>query len=201
MELEELKEIWKGHGYEPKQEQEIALMLKGQSNSVITKLKRNVWFELIFTIAGSIALGVYTFTLETGAMMWTIISMLVLFVAFLFYYVKKLILLQQFDDSAENIKDNLKHLYERLTVYVNFYKRSYAVLYPVYFGLGVLFGAMERGLDNFLDHLSEPRTLLILAGLTIVFFICTVLVTNIYLKKLYGNHIARLKQMLDDLQG
>lgn len=203
MELEELKEIWQRHeqGYAPKPETEIMQMLKGQSNSIITKLKRNVWFELIITIASSIALGMYTFTLETGAMMWTIISMLVLFAAFLFYYVKKLLLLKRFDDSTENIKNNLRHLYERLTLYMSFYKRSYAVLFPVYFCLGILFGAMERGMDNFIEHMSQPKTIIILLILAGAFFVCTGLVTNFYLKKLYGNHLTRLKQLLDDLQG
>lgn len=202
MELEELKEIWQhGQGYKPKPEAEIMQMLKGQSNSIINKLKRNVWFELVITIASSIALGIYTFTLEAGAMMWTIISMLVLFGAFLFYYVKKLLLLQRFDDSSENIKNNLRHLYDRLVLYISFYKRSYAVLFPVYFCLGIFFGAMERGMDNFLNHISQPTTILILVALATAFFVCTGLVTNFYLKKLYGNHLARLKQLLDDLQG
>ena len=100
-ELEDLKQIWKSHkqGYEPKKESEIALMLQGKSNSIIGKLKRNVWVELIFTIACSIALGVYTITLETGAIMWTTISLLILFAAYLIYYVKKLMLLENFDSS------------------------------------------------------------------------------------------------------
>jgi hypothetical protein len=202
MELEELKEIWKSHdqGYAPKAEAEIMQMLKGQSNSIVNKLKRNVWFELVITIASSIALGVYTFTLEAGAMMWTIISMLLLFAGFLFYYVKKLLLLQRFDDSADNIKNNLRHLYDRLTLYMSFYKRSYAVLFPVYFCLGILFGAMERGMDNFLDHVSQPKTILILVVLAAAFFFCTGFITNFYLKKLYGNHLTRLKKLLDDLQ-
>jgi hypothetical protein len=59
MELEDLKSIWKRkQGYEPKQEAEIASMLRGRSNSIISKLKRSVWFELIFTIACSIGLGI-----------------------------------------------------------------------------------------------------------------------------------------------
>lgn len=202
-ELEDLKQIWKSHeqGYEPKKESEIALMLQGKSHSIINKLKRNVWVELIFTIASSIALGVYTITLEAGAIMWTIISMLLLFAAFLFYYVKKLLLLQRFDDSAENIKTNLRHLYERLTLYIIFYKRSYAVLFPVYFCLGILFGVIERGMDNFIDHVSQPKTIIILLVLAAAFFLCTGLITNFYLKKLYGNHLAKLKELLDELQG
>lgn len=203
MELEDLKSIWKQQkpGPEAKQEEEIASMLKGRSNSIIGKLKRSVWFELIFTIVCGIGLGIYALTLEGGALMWTIISLIILFISYLFYYVKKIILLNQFDPSSENLKNNLQNLLERLTVYLNFYKKSYAVLYPVYFCLGLLFGALERGMDDFLYHISQPKTILILIAIAGLFFLCTIWITNWYLKKLYGNHLDKLKELLHELQG
>lgn len=203
MELEDLKSIWKHQkpGLESKQEEEIASMLKGRSNSIISKLKRSVWFELIFTIVCGIGLGIYALTLDSGALMWTIISLIILFISYLFYYVKKIILLNQFDPSSENLKNNLQNLLERLTVYLNFYKKSYAVLYPVYFCLGLLFGALERGMDDFLYHISQPKTILILIAIAGLFFLCTIWITNWYLKKLYGNHLDKLKDLLQELQG
>lgn len=203
MELEDLKQIWKSHeqGYEPKQESEIASMLKRKSNSIIGQLKRNVWFELIFTIMCSIALAVYSFTLEGGAIMWTIISLLVLFACYLFYYVKKLMLLGRFDSSDENMKTSLESLYKKLSVYISFYKKSYAILYPVYFCLGIFFGALDSGLDGFLERMKDPKTVVLLVVLTGVFFIFTFILTNLYLKKLYGNHLNKLKDLLTELQG
>jgi uncharacterized membrane protein YfcA len=202
MELDDLKSIWKkDKPFEPKRDDEIASMLKGQSNSIISKLKRSVWFELIFTIVCGIALGIYSLTLESGALMWTIISLLVLFVSYLFYYVKKIILLNQFNPSTENLKNSLQHLLDRLTTYLNFYKRSYAILYPVYFCLGLLFGAMESGFDNFLNRLSQPKTILYLIALAGIFFVCTIWITNWYLRKLYSNHLDKLKELLKELQG
>ncbi len=203
MELNDLNSIWKQdkHGFEPKREAEIASMIKGRSNSIISKLKRNVWFELIFTIACGVALGIYALTLESGALRWTIISLIVLFISYLFYYVKKIILLNQFNPSAENLKNGLQHLLERLTTYLNFYKRSYAILYPVYFCLGILFGAIDQGLDGFLHHMSQPKTILYVVLIAGIFFICSILVTNWYLRKLYGNHLDKLKELLNELKG
>lgn len=202
-ELEDLKQIWKSHkqGYEPKKESEIALMLQGKSNSIINKLKRNVWVELIFTIACSIALGVYTITLEAGAIMWTVISLLILFAAYLIYYVKKLMLLGRFDPSHGNMKSSLESLYKKLSVYISFYRKSYAVLYPVYFFLGIFFGALETGLDGFLNRMQDPKTVILLVVIACGFFIITFIATNFYLKKLYGNHLTKLKELLDELQG
>lgn len=203
MELEDLKQIWKSHeqGYEPKKESDIAFMLKGTSNSIISKLKRNVWFELIFTVACCIALGVFTITLESGAVLWTVVSLLVLFAAYLFYYIKKLILLGKFDASDENMKASLQSLHKKLSAYVSFYKKSYGILYPVYFFLGILFGAVDTGMDNFVNRIKDPLTLASLVCLTGLFFIITIAVTNFYLKKLYGNHLNKLKELLDELKG
>jgi hypothetical protein len=203
MELEDLKAIWKQRkpGYEPKQEEEIAAMLRGQSKSIISKLKRSVWFELIFTIVCGVALGVYALTIEDGALMWTLVSLLVLLVSYLFYYVKKIILLNRVDLASENLKDNLMHLLTRLTTYLNFYKKSYAILYPLYFCLGLLFGALERGLDDFVHHLVQPKTMLYLLLLGGLFFLVSFWVTQWYLKKLYGNHLDKLRALLNELQG
>lgn len=202
MELEDLKSIWKHKpGFEPKQDKEIALMLQGQSKSIISKLKRSVWFELIFTMVCGLALGIYALTLESGALVWTIISLIALFTAYLFYYVKKIILLNKFDSTAGNMRENLQHLLDKLTTYLTFYKRSYAILYPVYFILGLLFGALERGMDDFLQHISQPKIILYLVALAGAFFLCTMWLTNWYLKKLYGNHLQKLKELLQELQG
>ncbi|HEU5289594.1 MAG TPA: hypothetical protein VFU05_03050 [Cyclobacteriaceae bacterium] len=202
MELDDLKSIWKQDkpGFEPKKEAEIASMIEGRSNSIISKLKRSVWFEMIFTIVCGVALGIWALLLESGALMWTIVSLIVLFVSYMFYYVKKIMLLNRFDSSKENLKNSLQHLLDRLTTYLTFYKRSYSILYPVYFCLGLLFGALEKGLDDFLYRLSQPKTVLYLVFLAGVFFLFTIWMTNWYLKKLYGNHLDKLKELLKELQ-
>jgi hypothetical protein len=200
MELEELKSIWKNNpDFQTKDESEIASMLKGNSPSIVHKLKRSVWFELIFTAVASMGLLIYALTLPSGALKWTSISILVLFVVYSFYYVKKLLLLNRFNPATGNIRANLEMLIENLMSYLKFYKRSYTVLYPIYFVLGLLFGAIEHGLDEFLNHLSKPKTILYLIFVAAVFFFCSTWLTNWYLKKLYGNHLAKLKGLLNDI--
>jgi hypothetical protein len=199
-ELDDLKSIWQKSGYEPKGEQEIAAMLKKRSNTIISKLKRSVWFELIFTIVCGIALTVYTFTLESSAMLWLIISLLVMLVSYLFYYVKKIILLKHYDPSNENLKTTLQHLYERLAVYFSLYKRSYAILYPVYFILALLFGAIESGFDAFLQKFANFGFLMAFLLISGAFFLLIYRFTDWYLRKLYGNHIDKLRELLTELE-
>ena len=92
MELDDLKNIWKQNPpYPHKNAEEIAAMLKSKSSSIIEKLKRNVWFELIFTALVGMALLVYTFTIPNGTIKWMIISILLVFILYTFYFIKKLI--------------------------------------------------------------------------------------------------------------
>jgi len=202
MEIEDLKDIWRMQqaAFQPKDEAEISSMLKGKSKSIVGRLRRNIWIELIFTFLGGVGLLAYAMTLPDGSLKWTSISILLVFSVYSIYYFKKLRLLHEFDHSNDHIKANLQRLIDSLKGYLRFYKRSYAILYPVYFVLGLLFTAIEQGAVGFMNRVSKPEvfiTLLVGAGL---FFICSTWLTGWYLKKLYGNHLRKLEGLLQELE-
>ena len=203
MELEDLKSIWKNSepAFNLKNEQEIASMLKGKSMSIIDKLKRSVWFELVFAIVLSIALLLYALSLPKGALKWTSISLLLMCLIYTIYYIKKLTLLNRAQRGNENLHDTITLLVNNLMGYLKFYKNSYAILYPVYFLLGLLFGALERGTDKYLEFLSRPGTIISLLLVAGLFFLISTRLANWYLKKLYGNHLDKLKSLLNELHG
>ena len=147
-----------------------------------------------------VALLLYALTLENGSLKWTSISILVLFVGYSFYYVKKLLLLSRFDSGNADIKSNLEKLIANLKSYLKFYKRSYTVLYPVYFCLGLLFAALERGAEEFLRIISRPNNIIYLLVSASLFFVFSRWLTNWYLKKLYGDHLEKLKALLTDIE-
>jgi cation transport ATPase len=201
MELDELKNLWKKSdvSFPQKGEAELATMLRGQSKSVVDKLKRSVWFEMIFTLIAGLILLVYSFTLANGALKWTCVSILVVFVAYTFYYIKKLMLLNKFNSLNENLKVSLESLISSLTGFLKFYKRSYTILYPVYFCVALMFVAIERGIENFIDVLMKPKTLIFLFVVAGIFYLSSTWLVNWFLKKLYGNHLEKLKAMLAEI--
>lgn len=200
LELDDLKSIWKGNKpFQEKQAEEIEAMLKGSSNSIVAKLKRSVWFELILTVAFGLVMLYFALTLESGSLKWSIVSILLLFFAYLIYYWKKIRLLNGFDPSHQNIKENLEKLVRDLQGYLQFYKTSYTILYPVYFALGILFAIIERGPDVFWEKLGEPMTILKLTLFSVVVLVLSLFVSKWYLKKLYGNHLDNLKELLKDI--
>ena len=203
MELEELKSIWKSNEptFQPKDDKEIATMLKGRSVSIIDKMKRNVWFELIFTILVSVGLLIYAFTLPSGALKWTSTSFILMCLGYTIFYVKKIMLLNRFNPAKENMRANLVTLIDNLSSYLKFYRRSYTIFYPVYFCVGLLFGAIEQGTEAFLENIIRPKTIILLTAFTALLFFLSTKFTNWYLKKLYGNHLEKLKTLLNDIHG
>jgi hypothetical protein len=108
-------------------------------------------------------------------------------------------LLKSFNSSEGNLRVALENLIGSLSGYLKFYKRSYTLLYPVYFCLALLFGAIERGFERFIAILSEPKTIAYLLGFAIVFYVGSTWLVNWVLKKLYGNYLDKLKLVLKDL--
>jgi hypothetical protein len=203
MEIEDLKDIWKkqSEGFKPKDETELTSMLRGRSTSIIARLKRNIWFELIGTFFGVVGLLIYALTLPAGYLKWTSIAILGFFCLFTFYYFKKLRLLNRFDPGKDNLKTSLQKLIPDLKGYLKFYKRSYSFLYPVFFFLGMLFTGLEYGAEGFLQKVTRPEVFMILLPGAVLFFICSNWLTGWYLKKLYGNHLEKLESLLKELQG
>lgn len=201
MELDELKDLWKKSDavFQPKADTELASMLRGSSKSIVDKLKRSVWLELIFTLVSGIVLLVYALTLPSGALKWTSVSILAIFVAYSFYYVKKLMLLKSFNSAEGNLRVSLENLTGSLSGYLKFYKQSYTLLYPVYFCLALLFGAIERGFEQFIANLSQPKTIAYLITFAALFYFISTWLVSWILKKLYGNYLEKLKLLLKDL--
>lgn len=201
MELDDLKDIWKQQtsAIPLKGEAEIAAMLKGTSKSIVGKLKRSVWIELILSLVAGLAVAAYAFTLPSGALKWMSISIPLIFIAYAIYYIKKLMLLNKFDSMSENIRSNIETLINNLSGYLRFYKRSYTILYPVYFCLGVLFSFLERGTDKMLNALQQPKTIFLLIVVAVVFYISSTWLVDWLLRKLYGNHLQKLKTLLHDI--
>jgi len=80
------------------------------------------------------------------------------------------------------------------------YKRSYTFLYPSYFFLSLAFVAMEKGWEQFILRLAQPEVIFRLTIVAIVFVVGAMYLSNWYMKKLYGNHLDKLKSLLNDLQ-
>jgi hypothetical protein len=202
MELDDLKDIWKKSGpeFRAKGKAELALMLQGRSTSIVDKLKRNVWIELILTFTASLGALGYALMLPSGTLKWTSISFVLLFSLYCTYYIKKLLLLNRFNPADENLKNHIDRLIISLDSFLKFYKRSYNILYPSFFVLVLVFLAIERGATDFLDSLNRPYMIIYLLLSSAFYYFLSTAFTTWYLKKLYGNHLDKLKSLAHELE-
>ena len=202
MELDDLKDIWKKSGpeFRAKGKAELALMLQGRSTSIVDKLKRNVWIELLATFAGSLFMLVYALDLPSGTWKWTSVSFIIVFSVYSIYYIKKLLLLSRFNPADENLKNHIDRLIISLSSFLKFYKRSYNILYPVFFVLVLIFIAIERGATDFIDAMTRPAMIASLVFLSGFYYFLSTSFTTWYLKKLYGNHLDKLKSLAHELE-
>lgn len=201
MELDDLKHIWqKGDLFKPRREEEFTSMLKGRSHSIIARLKRNIWFELTFTIVGSILLLYYAFSIPSPSLRWGFIFVLLSFGLYIIYYVKKIKLLNRFEGSEGNIRTNLENLIRDLDAFLGFYYRSYTLLYPGYLVLIVIVAIVDRGMEQFIDSLKDWRIIGLLLFLVLLSVALSLWVSKWFLGKLYGNHLQKLRMLLKDLE-
>ncbi len=201
MELDDLKNIWQSaEHFRLKREEEISSMLRRRSKSIITKLKWSVWFELTFTIVGGLLLLYYSVSIPDGALRRTFIAFLLMFLAYAVYYVKKIRILHRFDHRPGNIKTNLETLLNDMQAYLKFYEKSYSIMYPIYVVLVFLFVIIDRGIDKFIEAISSWMMILFIVFYLGIFLASSLWFIKWYLKKLYGNHLSKLQELLNDLQ-
>jgi hypothetical protein len=148
MELEELKEIWKSADSVAARldESQVIEILRKKSNSVIAKIKRNVWFEIAMLIVASVGVAILAWNLSPGPIQWLMYSIVTLHGLYLIYFGKKLQLLVNYDYANRSVYENLLALNEKLSSFLKFYRQSYALIYPVYIlaGIFVVFFELDK---------------------------------------------------------
>jgi len=208
MELDALKEIWKEAG-EPKDQSphnsEIADMLNKSSNSPIAKMMRNVLMEMILVIVLFGAAAVYFFTAfnsRFNLVAWVYVIMATLCT---FYYYRKWKLLYGMQCVACQVKSNLSRQMNTLDKYIRFDLWAGTGMVPlVFIFLGLLF-YYKFPARVLRPVLPAPENITVQTWLlwTITLTALTIFVyfgNRWVIRKLYGRHILKLKQLLGQME-
>jgi len=216
MELDSLKDIWKdqdkGMDRYPDNNTEILSMLGKKSQSPVAKIKRNLLWELIAVVViYAIAIGYYAFSRH--GQYWELAVMLALVgIGFVFYYYHKNKLLKSMQCVACEVKSNLQRQLTTLEKYVRFYFITGTLLTPVLYyltGLIVLYKNPGHGFSNeALGNRVQPMltsvrehhyfTEFMVGGAVVT--VVVYFVNKWYIKKLYGQHIGHLKELLRQME-
>ena len=197
MELDNLKEAWKGHTVKNAADsnEQILSMLHKKSQRPIAKMKRNLFRELIAVIVLYTGSIIYYMIADQGKF-WEIALMLFLIgVVFLFFYYRKNKLLNEMECVACEVKSNLQRQVSTLEKYVRFYYLAGMILTPLAFftaGFFVLYKAPGVTMSS--------NFYIWFFGSGVVMTIILYFVNKWYVNKLYGQHVKKLKELLNQME-
>jgi Ca2+/Na+ antiporter len=204
MELDQLKEMWSdvGQSKTSTSEQELQAILQKRSKSPIAKMKRNLAIEMwVVVLLYSYVIIDYSFKFK-GVILAIPLLMFVIGVLYIVYYLRKRNLLNEMECVTCEVKSNLQKQLSILEKYIRFYMISGTVLFPVtmiFVSTILFFYSQEIQVDRAKDPLPFGYYLL---GVTIVAAVLTIpiyFLNKWYVRKLYGQHTEKLKQIVNEM--
>jgi len=210
MELDELKSLINDRMERVQKEKspaEIALLMGKKTKSVTGKIKRSLLIELIVSILFTlICAAVAVFTkydaLRIYFGIFTFVSLL-----FIPLVYRKLNKTKKLSDTILPVKNNLQVLVKLIREYIRRYFQLTMALIPVSLIISFILGYTDGDLSNsstqnsfFTDLIESPLRLTFLIAYIILFSVGMYYFTKWYLKKLYGNYIKQLEDLIAELE-
>ena len=205
MELDELKLHLKQKldtNQPAKTQDEITVLLGKDTLSVLGKIKRSLWFEIIICIplilaCGAMALYLPYWSLRIYFSIFT--CLMVLFLVLLGYLLRKV---NSANSSPMPVKKNLEMVYRILKEFVKRYFQFTMALIPICMFFAIWLSAQDpdESLGSKGIRFSNNFTLgLFITAYTAALATGTYFFTKWYLKKLYGKYLLQLAGLLKEL--
>lgn len=211
MELESLKYVW--HNLEVKPagerngEQEILALLQKRSTGPVARMRRNLLKELVLivvTYIPTILLYFFEFEGKLSEIAWSFVFLMLLFMG---YYYRKDKLLKEMQCVSCRVRSNLERQVGTLKKYTRFYTLTGTLMIPVMTIFSYLIirwkFPLPPGATLFyrivgMAWWQNPLLwLALLVPLTIGMYYLNVC----YVNKLYGRHIRKLQELLQEMEG
>lgn len=217
MELDSLKDIWKNldeNDLRSGSEVPITSMLHKRSRSPIAKMKRNLYWEMAALVVLYSAAIWYYITAWQGRY-WEVALLLFLVGAYaLFYYLRKNKLLKDMQCVACEVKSSLQRQLVTLEKYVNFYFVSSVLLTPIaYFVAGLIvffktpgtpgkfdFRNTKDAVNQITHHLPDQRFAITFIVVGVILTIGVYFFSRWAINRLYGQHIRKLKELVQQME-
>lgn len=205
MDLDQLKEMWGSAGNQPvsSTNEEVLRILHKKSKGPIARMKRNLFTELIAVLVIYVLTITVYFIDYSGGMLASAWFLIVVGLLYILYYVRKRKLLNQMECVSCEVKSNLKMQLVTLEKYVRFYLLAGTWLFPVtLFVTGIVFFFFSPQIASDAALKTGPVMWLVLGSLLVLSAVLTVPVyfmNKWYVRKLYGQHIEKLKLIVNEM--
>lgn len=204
MELDQLKEMW--GTVEEKQtqtsEQELQLMLQKKSKSPIAKMKRNLTVEMWVLIV-LYSWIIYDYVRQFKGLILAIpLLLFVVGLLYIVYFIRKRTLLKQMECVTCEVKSNLQQQVTILEKYIRFYMLSGTILFPltvIFISSVMFFSSPEIQQVRVKEPLPFAYFFLAITIISVLITVPIYFLNKWYLRKLYGQHAEKLKQIINEM--
>ena len=186
---------------------DISGMLKKKAQSVICKLKKSLWIEIIcciIFIAAFAYVGIFSKHWSLRVYFSTFTVLLLAFLGILFYLLKRI---KRLSDTILPIKNNLQLIHSIIKEYVKRAFQFTMALIPICMAFSFWLGYMDPTEnmhfgEGFLSrHLTSVKQVYLFLGVYMVILTITAYyLTKWYLRKLYGNYLKQLQECINELE-
>ncbi len=186
---------------------DIAILLKKKTQSIIHKLKKSLWIEIIFSLVifllfGYIGLFSKYTSLQIYFSVFTILC--VVFMLVLLYLLQKI---NKLSNTNMPIKQNLISIHSIIKEFTKRYLQFTLSLIPIcllfsgYLGYqDAKNGVVIDELDTISNKLTSPTKLIVfLVAYLLALSVGVYYFTKWYLKKLYGKYLIQLQDCINEL--
>lgn len=201
MELQELEKIWRDPAVEKTiQQREVEEMLRGSSSNHISKMRTNLFRELVTVIISVFIVSVVYFSGFGGRLQevsWIYIGLAMVFAA---YYFAKNRLLKDMLNHTGNLRNHLEHRLNKLEKYTRYYLIAGSALVPVIlFAFYFLLQQKTIPLQVFGFSRHTPGFIIFYSLVTIILTAALYCFNKWNIRVLYGKHIEKLKRLLTEM--
>lgn len=205
MELEYLKEVWKATSdikVLPGGKKKLLLNIGIPSQSLISKMRRHLFYELLTVLACVTVIALFYFIAFGGRLKEVSWAYILLALIFIGYYYKKNKLLKAMQCPACQVKYNLRLQLATLEKYVRLYLIAGTFMAPV---VMLFFYVLlhHKHIPVFYSSYDIYNT----TGFTLLYLLVTAIFTIIFylfnrwhINRLYGRYIQKLKNLLLEME-
>jgi len=205
MELNELRQLWNRQATDepaPLSEQGIARMVARKSDNVVTRLRRNAWWEVRFQVVVILSLPFAIYYATNQFIRWYLIFFEIFSVAFCYYYYYTFMLLRRMEHVEKGLQEHLQALISGLRNLLAIYLRLTICVGAITLVATTSYRAYKLNRKYGGEELITQLGLLIIIMLIVgaILYLVIVRLTKWYLQRIYGQHLDRLEGYLHELQ-
>ncbi len=180
---------------------ELSGYLRGQTLSSVDKIKRNLKLETGFAGLFFIFNGLMLFFFNHVFYLRIFTFLLLIFCLCFIYYVIKLLRYIQLQYTLDTtVTEQLVQYIHIIARFTRLYFQLTIVIIPLIFLTAFTAVYLDQARSGNFTLLFSSRTIRIYFGVSVGWSVMMYFFARWYIKKLYGNHLTQLKELLQELQ-